>query len=79
MTPMKRPRRLKTNAGLTFEFDLLANGLYGSDPPPGGPDRRDEGGAGVREPRRPRPTLPGAAEMLAEPTPPQSPAQLASS
>ena len=79
MAKLKRPRRLKTNAGWGRALDQIFNFQDGDDPPPGGPGRRDEGGAGVREPRKPRPTLPGAAELLAEPVAEEPPAQLASS
>ena len=55
------------------DLDLFRIGLEGD--PPGD----DGGGAGVHEPRRPRPTLPGAGEALAEPIAPEPPTQLAGS
>ena len=78
MARLKKPRRLKTTAGWSRALEVLTD-QDGDDPPPGGPGRRDEGGAGVREPRKPRPTRPGAAEMLTEPVTEEPPAELASS
>jgi hypothetical protein len=79
MARLKRPKRLTTSAGQSRTLTQMFTDPDGDDPPQGGSGRRDDGGAGVREPRRPRPTRPGAAEMLAEPVTEEPPAELASS
>lgn len=46
---------------------LLRRTPAGPGRPGAGPQRRGDGGAGVREPRRPRPSPPGDAVALAPP------------
>lgn len=73
----RRPRKVKVGAGSGRDLERFLRDQDGTDPRPGesGPD---DGGAGVREPRRPKPTRPGAAAAVAEPAADGPPAALAS-